>query len=45
MQQVCVCVCVAVAGELHTYEGLSADMQKNVMAALCRLQAVTKSRA
>ncbi|XP_075900649.1 dihydroxyacetone phosphate acyltransferase [Nelusetta ayraudi] len=33
------------SGELDTYEGLSSDMQKNVLSALCRLQAVTKSRA
>uniref|UniRef100_A0A3P8SCX7 Si:ch73-21k16.5 n=1 Tax=Amphiprion percula TaxID=161767 RepID=A0A3P8SCX7_AMPPE len=33
------------SGELHTYEALSSDTQKNVLSALRRLQAVTKLRA
>nr|XP_019947093.1 PREDICTED: dihydroxyacetone phosphate acyltransferase-like [Paralichthys olivaceus] len=33
------------SGELDTYEALSSDTQKNVLMALQRLQAVTKSRA
>ncbi|XP_068609713.1 dihydroxyacetone phosphate acyltransferase [Brachionichthys hirsutus] len=33
------------AGELHTYEVLSSDMQKNILSALRRLEAVTKTRA
>lgn len=33
------------AGHLHTYETLSSDVQKNVLAALRRLAAVTKLRA
>uniref|UniRef100_A0A3Q1CSL7 Glyceronephosphate O-acyltransferase 2 n=1 Tax=Amphiprion ocellaris TaxID=80972 RepID=A0A3Q1CSL7_AMPOC len=32
------------SGELHTYEALSSDTQKNVLSALRRLQAVTKLR-
>ncbi|XP_041815042.1 dihydroxyacetone phosphate acyltransferase isoform X2 [Chelmon rostratus] len=32
------------SGELHTYEALSSDMQKNVLSALRRLDAVTKLR-
>ncbi|XP_047430409.1 dihydroxyacetone phosphate acyltransferase isoform X2 [Mugil cephalus] len=32
-------------GELHTYEALSSDTQKNVLSALRRLEAVTKLRA
>uniref|UniRef100_A0A3Q1GN75 Dihydroxyacetone phosphate acyltransferase-like n=1 Tax=Acanthochromis polyacanthus TaxID=80966 RepID=A0A3Q1GN75_9TELE len=34
-----------ISGELHTYEALSSDTQKNVLSALRRLQAVTKLRA
>lgn len=37
--------CVFVAGELGTYEALSSDLQKNVLSALHRLEAVTKLRA
>ncbi|GLD59748.1 dihydroxyacetone phosphate acyltransferase-like protein [Lates japonicus] len=33
------------SGELHTYEALSSDTQKNVLSALRRLEAVTKLRA
>ncbi|XP_059212930.1 dihydroxyacetone phosphate acyltransferase [Centropristis striata] len=33
------------SGELHTFEALSSDMQKNVLSALRRLEAVTKLRA
>ncbi|XP_036942904.1 dihydroxyacetone phosphate acyltransferase isoform X1 [Acanthopagrus latus] len=33
------------SGELHTYEALSSDMQKNVLSALRRLETVTKLRA
>uniref|UniRef100_A0A3Q4N5F7 Glyceronephosphate O-acyltransferase 2 n=1 Tax=Neolamprologus brichardi TaxID=32507 RepID=A0A3Q4N5F7_NEOBR len=33
------------AGDLHTFEVLSSDTQKNVLAALRRLEAVTKLRA
>ncbi|CAJ1077128.1 dihydroxyacetone phosphate acyltransferase [Xyrichtys novacula] len=33
------------SGELHTYEALSSDTQKNVLSALRRLEIVTKSRA
>ncbi|KAM4632971.1 dihydroxyacetone phosphate acyltransferase [Polymixia lowei] len=32
------------SGELHCYEALSSDMQKNVLSALLRLEAVTKLR-
>uniref|UniRef100_A0A668A7K8 Si:ch73-21k16.5 n=1 Tax=Myripristis murdjan TaxID=586833 RepID=A0A668A7K8_9TELE len=32
------------SGELHTYEALSSDTQKNVLSALLRLEAVTKLR-
>ncbi|XP_041660588.1 dihydroxyacetone phosphate acyltransferase [Cheilinus undulatus] len=34
-----------ISGELHTYEALSADTQKNVLSALRRLNTVTKLRA
>ncbi|XP_070781670.1 dihydroxyacetone phosphate acyltransferase [Enoplosus armatus] len=33
------------SGELHTYEALSSDTQKNVLSALRRLETVTKLRA
>lgn len=33
------------SGELHTFEALSSDMQKNVLSALRRLDTVTKLRA
>ncbi|XP_068197877.1 dihydroxyacetone phosphate acyltransferase isoform X2 [Antennarius striatus] len=33
------------SGELNTYEVLSSDMQKNILSALRRLEAVTKMRA
>ncbi|XP_040919744.1 dihydroxyacetone phosphate acyltransferase [Toxotes jaculatrix] len=33
------------SGELHTYEALSSDTQKNVLSGLRRLEAVTKLRA
>lgn len=33
------------SGELHTYEALSSDTQKNVLSALRRLEALTKLRA
>uniref|UniRef100_A0A3B4UDI1 Dihydroxyacetone phosphate acyltransferase-like n=1 Tax=Seriola dumerili TaxID=41447 RepID=A0A3B4UDI1_SERDU len=33
------------SGELHTYEALSSDTQKNVLSALRRLEAVTKFKA
>ncbi|XP_069578972.1 dihydroxyacetone phosphate acyltransferase [Brachyistius frenatus] len=33
------------SGELHTYEALSSDTQKNILSALQRLEAVTKLRA
>ncbi|XP_023286081.1 dihydroxyacetone phosphate acyltransferase-like [Seriola lalandi dorsalis] len=33
------------SGELHTYEALSSDTQKNVLSALQRLEAVTKFKA
>ncbi|KAG7508269.1 dihydroxyacetone phosphate acyltransferase-like [Solea senegalensis] len=33
------------SGELHTYEALSSDTQKNVLSALQRLEAVTKMRS
>ncbi|XP_029281141.1 LOW QUALITY PROTEIN: dihydroxyacetone phosphate acyltransferase [Cottoperca gobio] len=33
------------SGELHTYEALSSDTQKNVLSALQRLETVTKPRA
>ncbi|XP_068564923.1 dihydroxyacetone phosphate acyltransferase [Cebidichthys violaceus] len=33
------------SGELHTYEALSSDMQKNVVSALRRLEALTKLKA
>lgn len=38
-------VCLCVSGELHTYEALSSDTQKNVLSALRRLETVTKLRA
>lgn len=33
-----------VAGELHSHEALSSDIQKNVLSALRRLEAITKLR-
>ncbi|XP_070705394.1 dihydroxyacetone phosphate acyltransferase [Pempheris klunzingeri] len=33
------------SGQLHTYEALSSDTQKNVLSALRRLETVTKSKA
>lgn len=38
-------IIMSVPGELHTYEALSSDIQKNILSTLRRLEAVTKLRA
>ncbi|XP_062405057.1 dihydroxyacetone phosphate acyltransferase-like [Sardina pilchardus] len=38
------CLNLILAGELQTYEALSSDMQKNVLHALVRMSAITKTK-